>query len=440
MVGSERREQVFHSAFRPGPGAVALRIVAVLLIAVGLRSFISSVGSVLGGVRAEFAVDTLAITVVAAAPLFAFGLVGLAAPRVGRRWGLEHSLLAASALTAASLLLRPWFDWSVFVVGTVVACVCVAVVNVLIPAVVKRDFARLAGPVTGAYTAVLVLGGAGGAAVTPRVVEAWGVRGALFAWGLLAAAGALLWVLAYVVLRPPGAAPAVAGEPLLAPTPLPVPGNDDGAPDRTDGHAPADDDRTATSALVWLSAVFGCQALVAYALMTWLPEMLQAGGVAPVVSADVLALSIVIGAPWSIMLPTLAMRVGRHELLFVGLGVVTLVGLLGVLVAPARAPFLIAALLGVGNGVFPLTILMFVLRTRRAAETSRVSGIAQGVGYLVAAFGALGFGALGSLDPTWELGLVFLVVVTGVQTIAGYQVGRGPRDRDVRTMSSASGR
>jgi MFS transporter, CP family, cyanate transporter len=101
------------------------------------------------------------------------------------------------------------------------------------------------------------------------------------------------------------------------------------------------------------------------------------------------------------------------------------VGLAGVLLAPMAAPYLWVALLGVGQGAcFALGLNLFVQRTRRVADTARVSAMAQGIGYTLCAVGPLLVGVLHDVSGTWTAPLVLLLALLVPQLVSGALSGR----------------
>jgi len=118
------------------------------------------------------------------------------------------------------------------------------------------------------------------------------------------------------------------------------------------------------------------------------------------------------------------MRRTSQSLWVVGLLALQLLGALGLLVAPTSVPWLWAALLGGGMGVFPLSLGLLVLRARSVADTARLSAMTQGFGYVIAFGGPFLFGLLHQSTGNWTLPLVMLVVVLAVDMVLGYIVGR----------------
>ncbi|SDC66480.1 MFS transporter [Actinokineospora iranica] len=378
-------------------GAPSL-VLGVALAAANLRPAVTSLASVLDDVRISVGAGHAWASALTAVPAVCFGAAGLLAPRLSRRFGLARALGWALALLTAGLALRVLDGPPVVLGGTLVACAGIAVGNVLIPVVIKQSFPHRIGAVTAVYTAALAAGGGLGAAATPWLAERLGGwRGALAAWALLGLAAVLTWL-----------ATARHGDPVAA------------AGERAGRGRPM-----RRSPLAWtVTAFFGLQALVAYTVMGWLPEVYIDAGVDRPTAGVYLAVSTLLGVPLSLVLPPVAARARTQSAWIVAVTVIGGSGLVGLLVAPAAAPLLWAVLAGFGMGVFPLAITVITLRTRDSADTATLSAMAQSIGYLIGALGPFAFGLLRGLTGGWTASLVFVLCVVAVQVAVGYAAGR----------------
>ena len=109
-------------------------------------------------------------------PVLCFGLLAPIAPRLARRWGLERLMVAALLVLTAGIALRLVDALAVILVGSVLVGTAIAVGNVSLPTLVKRDFPHRTGAMTGAYSMVLTGGGALAAAVTVPLIGASSCR------------------------------------------------------------------------------------------------------------------------------------------------------------------------------------------------------------------------------------------------------------------------
>lgn len=385
--GSSRRKNAF----------LAL---AVLAVAVNLRPAVVAVGPILTEIGDELELASWALSLLAAVPLLCFGALAPIAPGLGRRYGLEPVLAVVLTLIALALLLRVAGGPALLFAGTAVAAGAVAVANVLVPALVKRDFPARSGLLMGVYITVMAGSAAVAAGLTVPVADVLGGgwRLGLGMWALLAALSLGFW-LPQVRRRAPLPVEVVAG---------------------------GDVRRILRSPLAWQVTTFmGLQSLTVYALLAWLPAVYRDYGWSPSAAGALLSVVLLVQMPGSLLLPVLAARARDQRWAAACTTLLTAAGLSGILVAPIGGAWVWAVLLGLGTGgAFALALTLFVLRGGSSRETAQLSAMAQTFGYLLAAAGPFMFGLLRDVTGGWRTPLVLLLALGGVQLVAGVLSGR----------------
>ncbi|MBN3458727.1 MULTISPECIES: CynX/NimT family MFS transporter [Mycolicibacterium] len=378
----------------------ALLIIAVILTALNLRPAITSIGPVLGEMRESLGASAIWAGALTTLPGLCFAAAGLAAPWLARRIGLGRAIALALAVLSIGLVVRVLDGQYVVIGGTLVATAGIALVNVLIPVVIKGSFPAQIGLMTGIYTAALQGGGALGSAVTPPLEPLLGGwRGALGAWALVAVVALVFWA---VGARGIGQARA-----------------EESSASGTAGRS------LLRSPLAWtVTLFFGCQAFLAYVVMGWLPEVFIDSGVSKTNAGLLLGLVSILAVPISLFVAPMAARQKHQSGWIVALGLVGIVGMIGLLVDPGAAPLLWSVFVGLGMSVFSLALTVIALRARNAEDTARLSGMAQGFGYLLAGVGPFLFGLLHDVTGGWTAPWAMALVVYVVQMVAGAFAGR----------------
>ena len=376
-----------------------LLLAAILLVAANLRPVVTSLGSVLDLVRGSLHTSSAWASVLTALPGLCFGLAGFLAPPLAKRLGLARAVGLSMALLAAGALLRVLDGPTVVLGGTLIACAGIAVCNVLMPVVVKESYPHRIGLVTGLYTAVLQGAAALGSVLTPPVAAAaGGWRPALGQWGLLAAVGALGWIVA---------------------------ARHGNAPHTTVDIEPAPRRSLLRNRLAWtITAFFGLQSMFAYEMMGWAPQVLMSAGVSRGEAGAMAAVISVLGVPVSLFLAPVAARQRSQSGWLAGLSLLGAIGVVGLLVAPGAAPWVWSLSIGVGMGVFAIAVALIPLRTRTSTDTRALSTMSQGIGYLLAAVGPLAFGLLHGATGGWTASLTLMLAGVAVQTVVGFLAGR----------------
>jgi CP family cyanate transporter-like MFS transporter len=376
----------------------ALLLLAIVLVSLNLRSALTVVGPLIRDLREGDGLSGTAVGLLAAAPLVAFGLISPLGPGLAARFGIERALVGCMVVLSASLALRPLPSVVLLFAGTFAAGAGIAVANVLLPALVKRRFGEQATFVTGVYSVALGVGAAlaAGLAVPSErwLGDSW--RGALAVWAVPALLAALVWL------------------PLLR-----------DAPARGSAAARVRV-RLWRDRVAW--RVTGFMALLAvlfYSAVAWLPEIYRHEGMSKGSAGALLSLSLIVGIPFGFIVGALAGRLRDQRPIALGGGLLVIAGFAGVLVDPMLAPWLWASLLGVGFGTgFTLVLALFVLRARDAPDAVALSGMAQSVGYTLAALGPIAVGALHDVTGGWTAPLVVLLAVAVVDLVIALAASR----------------
>nr|WP_028923918.1 MFS transporter [Pseudonocardia acaciae] len=396
-----------HAGFERAAGGVLLAA-AVVLAAMNLRPAITSVGPVLDKARDAMGASTTWAGLLTTVPGLCFAVAGLAAPWLSRRLGIGPAVGTAMGVLGVGLVVRVLDGPFLMLGGTLVACSGIALANVLIPVVVKDSFPLRIGLMTGIYTAALQGGGALGAGLSPLLDNALGGwRWSLAGWAVLAVLALGLWAVAYRHhARRRGGSGAAARL-------------SSGAQRRPAGTS------MLRSGLAWTVTVFfGGQAFLAYIMLGWLPLVLMDAGVSRPAAAMLVGAVSLVAVPISLVVPAMAARRGSQTGWIVLLGLVGLLGVVGLMVAPRAAPVLWALFVGIGMSVFSLVLTVIALRARTGEDTARLSGMAQGIGYLLAALGPFLFGLLHDVTGGWTVPFAMMTVVYLAQIIAGARAGR----------------
>ena len=402
--------------------ASALLVAAIVAVALNQRPAVVAVAPVLGELRADTGLSSTLAGLLTTLPVLCFGAFAPAAPRLARRIGLETAVALSLLLLAAGIALRLLSPVSLLFAGGLLAGAAIAFANVLMPAYVKREFSR-PGLVMGFYSASLNIGAAAGAALTVPLAEALGLdwRAALGLWLALALAALALW--------------------------LPVAGT--GRAHRTSDPLP--DDAGSWSLLRQplarqVTAYLGLQSVQFYTVAAWLPTLLADSDVPVREGGLMLGFANVVGAAGALLAPAQAGRMRTQRPLILAVAASYTVGLGGLLIAPGTGTLLWVAAFGLAQGGgFALALTLIVLRSPTPLVAARLGGVAQCLGYLLAALGPLVVGALHDLTDGWTWPVVLLLAALVPMTWFGWGAARDAvlsagEPEDARTRAASGDR
>ena len=378
-------------------------VAALVLAAVNLRLAVTSIGPVLAEIRAGLGMSGTVAGLLTSLPVVCFASVGFAAPRLARRFGAAAVVTAGLTLLTLGLAVRPFASSTVvFILLSGVALAGIAVVNVLLPMIVKERFAERAGVFTGVYSLALNLGAAVAAGTTVPLAGALGDdwRLGLAFWAVIAVLAVPPWLVLsrdHRAAARASAADAPSGPPL----------------------------RVARTGVAWALAVyFGMQSTSPYVMIGWLPQIYRDAGLSAETAGVLFAVTSFLGVPLGFLVTSYAGRLRSQSLIALALGVSGIAGYGGLWWDPAAAPWVWAILLGIVNCAFPLVLTMIALRGRTPASVVRLSAFGQGVGYIIAIPGPILIGMLHDSSGGWRAPLGFMVALMIPQIIAGFQAGR----------------
>jgi MFS transporter, CP family, cyanate transporter len=376
-----------------------LLVLGLVLLAANLRPALTGLTPLIGQIRADTGISYGVAGLLTALPLLAMGVLSPIAPLLARRLGMERVLLASMLVLAAGILLRSAGTAAALFLGTAILGAGIAVGNVLLPGLVKREFPERVGLMTSTYSTALAVSAAIAAGASFPVADQVGWRGSLALWALPAFVAAAAWLPQARRVRTANASPAVT-QGVSGPW---------------------------RSALAWQVTLFmGLQSLGYYVVLTWLPEILQEeAGISAARAGWMLALAQAVGIASIFLAPVLAGRRPSQHGVVLAAVTLTGAGALGLLIAAETATALWVVLLGLGQGAcFSLALTFFALRAPDSEHAAALSGMAQSVGYLLAAVGPFLFGLLRDATHAWTVPLALLFAVAVCLLITGLGAAR----------------
>ncbi len=375
-----------------------LLLAGIVLVGLNLRPALASVGPLVPDMRQATGLSDTALGALTTLPLLAFGFVSLLASAMSRRMGVERAVAIALVLLTAGTALRAAPSIAALYLGTGLLGIGIALGNVLLPALAKRDFPDHSGPITSLYSSMMGLGATAAAGLSVPLAAVFGWRRALGIWTFPAVVALVVWL---PQLSSPRPARRV----------------------QSDGVTLAS---LARSGLAWQVALFmGFQSLTFYVIIAWLPDLLQSRGLTEAAAGWMLALSQATGVLGSAVIPIWAGRLADQRRIVWTLAALEAVGLAGLLLPGGMLAALWVSLLGfILGGTFGLALTFLVLRAPDAHAAGELSGMAQAVGYLVAATGPAMIGYLHDASGGWTVPLLTLVTVLVAKVLAGLPAGR----------------
>lgn len=363
-------------------------IVLVVLIGLNLRPFLTAPGPVLSDIVTDTGMGFGMLSLLTFLPMMLMGVGAFIAPHIQSIIGTRRSMFAALIILALGSVLRGFVPDGFSLVLTAVLCGAgVAMIQALMPGLIKANFPASIAAVTGLYSAMIMGGGALGARLTPWLAGTehnW-----RFALSVLAIPAVLALLTAIPILKETassGSKSGITGKLLRRP-------------------------RT------WmLMAAFGLVNAGYSSMVAWLAPYYQSLGMEAAETGNLVAVMAIAQALSAFGLPLFARHsVDRRPWLFLTLAMQA-TGFAGLAFAPQLSPYFWSAICGAGlGGSFALAMITSLDHLPKPQEAGALAAMMQGGGFLIAALGPVATAFLHSLTGTFASGwIMHLVLVASI--------------------------
>jgi CP family cyanate transporter-like MFS transporter len=378
-------------------------LLSLVFISLAIRPPVASIGPLVEElVRTEF-LSLFQVSLMTSLPIVCFGIGAFASPALVKRFTLNKAMMFVLVVMAIAMATRLIGGFPALITSTMLIGFAIAIANVLIPTIVREQFPTRIELITGVYVTLLAISASFAAAIAVPSSE-WlgGWRGALAVWIIPAVLAIVFWVPLFRS-KSVGKITSVAT------------------------HA---EERKAVirSSLTWgIVFFFGLQSGGFYSILNWFPSLLIDRGMSAVDAGSLLGLTTFVGVPSGFIASLIFRKFKSLSFIAVVMTSLTLTGLLMIWLTP---DLLVLACIITGFGfaaTFPLSLTLIGSRASTSTQTTQLSALAQGWGYLISAAATFVFGLLRDLTGTWDASLILVSVLTFIQLFAGAVAGRNRR-------------
>lgn len=377
-----------------------LLILAILFLAANLRGPMTSIAPLFGFIQADFQLSDATVGLLTSLPLLVLAVLSSLCAPLARKFGLERMLFIAIFAITLGIFIRSSGSLAMLYLGTACIGVGIASGNVLLPALVKRDFPQHIAKLTSAYALTM---GIAAALVSALMVPlsyyfsgSW--LSALSFANVIALPALLLWVLQLK-----------------------------GKNKQTVNHESSRELRKPIwrYALSWQVAFFfACNSAAYYTLISWLPAILTSQDYSSSHAGHLHGLMQLASAGAGLLQVLLLHRLKDQRGIAFFTTTIATAAIVGLWLMPQWA-IVWAPLYGFGNGAtFILALAFFGLRTNNMTEAAALSGMAQSCAYLFAAFAPWLMGKLYSTALSWDSVLIALIFINSLIALFGLFAGR----------------
>ena len=378
-------------------------LLSLVFISLAIRPPVASIGPLVDELVRTEMLTIFQVSLMTSLPIVCFGFGAFASPYLVKRFTLNRAMMAVLILLTIAMTTRLIGGFPALITSTVLIGLAIAIANVLIPTIVREQFPDRIELITGVYVTLLAISASFAAAIAvPSADLLGGWRGALAVWIIPAVFAVIFWI------------PLFRSKTVGKMTSIAT-------------HA-EEKKAVVRSSLTWgIVAFFGLQSGGFYSILNWFPSLLIDRGLSDVDAGALLGLTTAVGIPSGFLASLLFRKFKSLSVISMVMSAFTLTGLLMIWLTP---DLLVLACIITGFGfaaTFPLSLTLIGSRASTSTQTTQLSALAQGWGYLISAVATFGFGLLRDLTGNWNASLILVCVLTFIQLFAGAVAGQDKR-------------
>ncbi|MBK5375473.1 cyanate transporter [Pseudomonas sp. TH43] len=364
-------------------------MLAIMLVALNLRPSMAAVGPLLSAIRGEISLSFSLASLLTMLPVMAMGLAMFFGIGISQRLGERRTVLLSLLIIGLATLSRLFVDSAAeLIISAVLAGIGIALIQALMPALIKSRFADNVSMCMGLYVTSIMGGAAIAASFAPQVmVQTASWRLGLAIWAVLALMALLFWWTQRASL-PHAMTTVVKKESFFA------------------------------NSRAWLLALFFGLGTASYTcVLAWLaPYYVEKGWSeqnAGLLLGFLTAMEVISG----LVVPAIANRSRDRRVVLMALLGLIIAGFCGLILSPQHFSLLWPCLLGLGiGGLFPMSLIVSLDHLDNPQRAGGLTAFVQGIGYLIAGLSPLLAGMirdqLGSFEwAWWSLTAVMVVML-----------------------------
>src|SRR5690625_3111872 len=383
----------------------ALLFVGVIFVAFNLRPAITSVGPLFGTIRDDIGLSNWSVAFLTSLPLIAFAIMSPIAPKLANRLSNEATLALGLLILIIGISLRSVSIIFLIFFGTLCIGLGIAICNVLLPGIIKEKFPAKVAIMTSIYTSSMAIVATSASGVSVPLSEGLnlGWQLSLFVWVIPAVIGLAIWIIVYRK------------------------NNKKHKAERLRFLESKTKSGIWKSPLAWKVALFmGLQSLIFYVMISWLPEILMAQGMKKATAGYMLSYFQFVGIPVSFIIPMVAIKMQSQRSLVIFVNVLYIIRIFSLLMKPTFVITIIAiTFVGISSSAnFALSLSFLSMRAKNPKDSAELSGMAQSIGYSLAAVGPIFIGLLYDITHAWTVPLILLIGITLIIIYVGMNAGQ----------------
>ena len=367
-------------------------VIIVIIVAFNLRAPITAVGPIIDIIKDKYYLNSTVAGILTSLPLIAFGSISF----IMGYFSPIRAIVFGIFLIFLGEIIRSYFGVYGLFLGMLAMGCGIAIANVLLPSFIKEKFPKKMASIMGIYSLVLSISSIMGIALAIPLLSVFDLAGAMFFWAIFS-------FVALVVYYPQ----AKNGRFFRI---------------KKKAHKKIN---LFINLTTWKITLFmGFQSFLAYSLFFWYVQIVVEKGFDKEFSTSMVLFAQLVAAPVSLFGPLLLgkLRQNLHTFYIAGLCSMYVIAFGMLFIFDSKISIIISAfIMGFPwGGVFGIALLFIAQKSSNAQIAARLSALAQGFGYLIAAQGQWIIGFLHDKFENFSFAILMLVFVGILVNIFGY--------------------
>lgn len=369
-----------------------LILISIILLGSILRTPITGIGSIIGIIKENLNINNTIAGLITTIPLIAFTIISPLASEIANKKGLEKSLLIAILIITAGLILRFHINLYVLFISTFIIGVGIAIGNVLIPVFTKKYYPDNLGIMTGFYTVIMTVTASISAAISYPIAnskiinENFSLALSLNIWIIIS----ILAIIVYIIISKKYNS-------------------------KTERKQKEYKNKNIwkNTKLYSVTLTMGLQSALFYCSVSWFGEIMISKGFSYTEAGFLLSISQFAQFPATFSVPILADKIKNKIIIPSLISIGYIVSLIIMIYTDKNMILMIIAVIFYalsGGGSFSYVMYLLSSKTKNEIEASKVSGISQSGGYLLAAIFPPLLGYIKDIS-NWNTSLIILIIL-----------------------------
>jgi CP family cyanate transporter-like MFS transporter len=373
-------------------------LIVLILIAGCIRAPLTSLSPQINQIREDLGISVSLFGFLTSIPVICFAIAApLPYTKLFRRISNELLIVLSLFILGFATISRSIGNSTNVFIATIILGIAIAILNVVTPAIVRRDYPTKITVIMPIYSATLALVASVAAGFSIPISrffhDSW--RIGIGIWALLPLITGLLWIPVLRKAKPQPNSPVSHWKTLLR------------------------------SKSAWMVTLYmGLQSTLFYAQIAWLPKMLMDQGYSEVRAGALLGFTTFSGFIFTFALPLLFGRGSNQKNSILLTAIPGIFGFAGLQYLNTGWTIPSLVLVSATHAALPVALGLIAMKSPTPEQTGHLSAMAQGIGYGLTAIFPVGFGLLYQATNSWSIVINILIGICVIQAVIGLRANR----------------